>query len=245
MVGGERRIVNRADDGQGWVVRRAVGGPALGVYPTKAAAVEHAEKDLRALLGGGELLAFNVRSRQLEARRVTGRQEGVMQPEASATAQRPVSQPSGAAALYHAVDRDGERIDLGLEIVIPIAAMFGTSVVSSAISEADGWFGVFIATLAWSLGWTFTVFMLQRKLAVGIQAFLLTGLCFTASLWIASVVGMGELPVGPMTSGDPEGVWEFLGRVIEAAIYVYGWFGAVVGAAIGSWLGYRLAEHPS
>ena len=229
-----RRIVDKRDEG-GWAIRDRVGGPVLDAFQTKREALERAEVMLRAG-GGGELLALNTNSRQYERR--------VVVPPSDAASIAQASTVRDPSTFIDTIDREGDRINELLGWAFPIASMFGTSVISPMVAEADNWIAAFLATLAWSLGWAFTAYVAKEKSLRGAQAQLygIAG-CFVASIFIANFLGVGTMEGGWPRSTSPAVLAEWLMDVVRVAFVTYGWFGALAGAGIGGWLGHRVHEH--
>jgi hypothetical protein len=233
MTEPSRYVVDKADEpGTGWVLRHQTGGPALSTHRTKAEAVDRAAALLGDCPGGGELLALNTRTRELEARRILG--HGATDGSVDATA---------AVGFTETVSREGEQIDNVLVLVLPVAAAFGAAVVSPDVAAADGWLAVFLATLAWSGGWALSTYALAKGVVGGVQAIFAVAGCFVASLTIANWLGVGMLDIAGPGSGAPAGLLAWLADFTGAALMTYGWFGALIGAGVGLWLGYRFSQH--
>lgn len=250
-----RLVVNLADDGQGWAVRPGVGRLAVSTHATMEEAVERARADLRALPEGGELQVYNPRHHRLESQRVAPGSSSAASPPATAKPAAATPAPSRPAApirgvpfvptptLRATIKREGDEIDKWLGFGLPIAASFGAAFLSPQVAEADSWITVFLATLAWSLGWMLATYLLASESVKGVQAIFAVGICFAISIGVAAGLGVGVLDVAPTEGGSPGQIVEWLANVARVAMVTYGFFGALFGAGVGLWLGLRFAQH--
>lgn len=260
-----RLVVNLADDGQGWAVRPGVGRLAVSTHATMEEAVERARADLRALPEGGELQVYNPRHHRLESQRVApGSSSSAAPAPAAPVAATPApSRPavpirgvpfvptppaedaptSGTPTLRATIKREGDEIDKWLGFGLPIAASFGAAFLSPQVAEADSWITVFLATLAWSLGWMLATYLLASESVKGVQAIFAVGICFAISIGVAAGLGVGVLEVAATEGGSPGQIVEWLANVARVAMVTYGFFGALFGAGVGLWLGLRFAQH--
>lgn len=226
------RVVDKAEDGRGWAVRSSA-GKSLAVHQLKSDAISDATQQLGISSTGGELRIFGDDGRLLECRRIDPQHRQV--------------QPEG---LVQQVDREGGWWDhgvLAVSIVLPLLGAGGAALISPEVAAADDWFGVFLATLAWSLGVGFSVFLLVTTKVSGWPAVSTVGFCLFASIFIASELGKGTLDLDQisahMAQVNAPGPFRFIAAVTATAFVTFGFVGAILGGGIGAWLGWRIAQY--
>ena len=65
-------------------------------------------------------------------------------------------------------------------------------------------------------------------------------LCYAGALGVASAIGHGVLEITPQTGF---GGFNWLASVVVSAVEAYGPAGVLLGAGVGSWLGFRASAH--
>jgi hypothetical protein len=228
------RVVNRSENGAVWAVRDA-GGVVLAEHRLKADAVEDAVRQLRS--GGGELRVYTAAGVLQNTR--------VIAPDAEAAPPPPAERPV-AETWSERTEREGGKWDTALDIALPIAAGLGGAVLSPEVADADGWIGVFLATLAFSLGCALATWALAATKVAGWPAVFTVVLAFVASVYFAAKVGEGALDIAGVESamrdmGGPPWL-RFLLAVVVTAFTTFGLVGTVLGGAVGVWVGVRVAH---
>ncbi len=237
------RIVERVDPHQvdpepvevdvRWVVRAEDGGVPLAGFRTKREAVGEARSQL-AITGG--MLRVHYGDGRIEyERRIQGS----------------VPRPAGAsssAAVIRQIRSEGEQIDRWLESAdnaVPAAgALLGAPFVAAMMSPevqgalGRGWLAVFVATLAWSLGVALNTALVRKSGGMSTPVAATMVVVFAATQVIALILGIGALDL-EFSAGNP---WTVLLRITQAAFETYGPVGALLGAGLGYWLGYRATD---
>ena len=228
-----QQVVDKQGE-SGWVIRDRLDGPILATFATKREALERAEETLRSR-GGGELLALNSRSQRFETRLVA--------PRADILSVAPAPAARGPSTFVKTIEHEGDSINDWLGVIFPLGSLFGVAVIAPKVAEADHWLVAFLATLAWSLGWVFAVYLLREGAIKGAMVAVPIALGFVASILIAKALGVGELNVPMPRIWSPSALTNWLLDVTVAAVATYGWLGALGGGLIGGWLGDRVHEH--
>lgn len=228
------RVVTRSENGAVWAVRDA-GGTVLAEHRLKADAVEDAIRQLRSC--GGELRVYTAAGALQDTRAIA--------PDAPARAR----ETPAAETWSERTEREGGWWDTGLDIALPVLAGAGGAALSPEVAEADGWIGVFLATLAFSLGCALATWALAATKVSGWPAVSTVVLAFAASVFFAAQVGEGALDIPSIESamldmGGPPWM-RFLMAVVVTAFTTFGLAGTVLGGAVGVWVGLRVARtHP-
>jgi hypothetical protein len=141
---------------------------------------------------------------------------------------------------------EGERLNGWIDVGAPIAAALGAAFMSPEVATAAayGWIAVFVATLTWSLGCAMATYFIISHRLEGWNAAAAAAASLLAALAIASGLGIGVLDIGPAELSG-HGTHPVLAVLIVfgvTAFETYGYFGAILSAGIGIWLGYRAAQ---
>lgn len=141
------------------------------------------------------------------------------------------------------VSDEGKQLNRVLEWTLPFIGAFGSTLLSPAVTiYGYNWIGVFFATLTWSLGVAFAVFLVSSQELGGVAAINGALLSLVGAMLIANVLGMGMLSLNFTSGGGPAGrVFDFF----IAALMTYGVAGTIVSGGIGAWLGWRVSEEYS
>jgi hypothetical protein len=139
------------------------------------------------------------------------------------------------------------RLDNAWERVapfLPFAAGAGSAWLHPSVDVGNGWIGVFLSTLAFSLGCALCVGLLNGSRLTGWPLAGAAGLCFVGSIIIAGAIGMGTMDPALIASTAPaDNPVGFIMGVVSAAILTFGVVGAILGGATGAYLGYVAAKH--
>ncbi|MFC5288791.1 hypothetical protein ACFPM7_17170 [Actinokineospora guangxiensis] len=225
------RVVNRSESGAVWAVRDA-GGAVLAEHRLKADAIEDAIRQLRP--AGGELRVYTA--------------AGVLQNTRAIAADAPLPRVARPVAetWSERTEREGGTWDTGLDVALPVLAGLGGAALSPEVAGADGWIGVFFATLAFSLGCALATWALAATKVSGWPALFTVVFAFVASVSFAAMVGAGVLEIASIQSAMPDmggPPWlRFLMAVVVTAFTTFGLVGTVLGGAVGVWVGVRAAR---
>lgn len=137
-----------------------------------------------------------------------------------------------------------ENINHALEwVAVLLPLLLGpaatAALLSASVQEAakDGWLAVFLATLTWSLGVGLTtLFVLEGKLQGYNLVFASLG-CFIGASVVSGMLGIGYIDVLNQPSGLAPPLR--LAWIAKEAVASYGFVGALMGAAVGVFVGYR------
>lgn len=232
------RVVNAADGGSGWAVRGG-DGTQLAVHRKKTDAVDEAKIQLLSSPSGGELQVYT-RAGRLEERRT-------MRPTGVPLAQLPVAATNGLAERIESEGENWDHVISILAFVLPLLGAGGSAFMSPEVAAADDWFGVFFATLAWSLGCAVAVYTIAAAKVSGWPAAGIVGLSFALSIFAAYMIGVGTLDINAVATSASEynlpGGLSFVAGVAATAFATFGFVGALLGGSIGGWLGWRFATH--
>ncbi|GAA2041521.1 hypothetical protein GCM10009819_29310 [Agromyces tropicus] len=266
------RIVERATGGN-WVVRAAAGAPDLATLPTQAAAIEAARGQLVAN-GGGQVIVHGIDGGV--RRRISVAATTAAADAGEPLTPQDLADAAGAAVARvrgGSFDADGDGEPDGDDVLNRVVAAGPEGEAKDAIRSAQrvlkwlaaglavfpvvpawvissdlggGFAGIFLGTLAWSLGVAVIAFaLIAHPTAVSTAGLSLLGL---AAFWLSNAVA-GALggtvlnAADPLPSGPgPTGIFVWIGDLLGAAIENYGVLGAVIATALGVLVGWRGAE---
>jgi hypothetical protein len=140
---------------------------------------------------------------------------------------------------------EGEGVSRNLGFVVDLVVLVGASGAAAVISPevesaaGGGWFAVFFATLTLSLSVAFIVFLMVSQRMDGAALIPVAVLALFVSNAVAFALGAGYLDLSGLAGGAPAVV---LLQAAGVAMQTYGVLGAILGAAVGSWIGYRLGN---
>jgi hypothetical protein len=220
------RVVNGADlPATGWAVRADATAPALQVLARKQDAVEAARAELSGTPGGGVLEVY-LKSGRLEYRR-----------------EITVAGVTDLRVAFGEVGRHRKQADkvvdnlLG-EVWPAILALPGGSalagLIAPAVADERTFFGVFLATLAWSSGIGLAVAFGKTGVFGGTRGWPLVAAiagCLATGSLVAVWLGHGVYDVR-LRFEDYPGPTKVL-AFVQAAVETFGPLGAVIGAASG------------
>lgn len=147
--------------------------------------------------------------------------------------------------------KEGDHLDLCIDVSLLIVAAggagFAPSLLSSEIVDGAeyGWVGVFFATLTWSLGCATATYVIKGYSLHGYRLLGALSVSLLVALAIANIVGFGILNPTEVYSTVQflqHPLAEFPASFLLAALYTYGPVGAFLGALVGWWVGYRVAQ---
>lgn len=148
------------------------------------------------------------------------------------------------ASPIDSITSEGDKVDSKLGIVADVVALLvgsgAASIWSPEVANAarEGWIPVFFATLTLSLSVAITVFVGVSGRAEGFQLLQVAFISLVASSGIAWMLGTGYMEIPA-----PQGHWIWtLIRAAGVALKTYGVVGAVLGSAVGIWIGFRAAS---
>ncbi len=257
-----------------WVVRESAGSAVLATERTQEAAIEAARADLEAN-GGGQVVVLGgdgTEKRRVTVPPAIAARADAAEP-LSAMDVVDAAGAAGARARGEAFDRDGDGepdgddtlnriVDLGpdgpaktaighakrlLQWLMAALAVFPVLPAWLISSDLGGGFvGIFLGTLAWSLGVGIIVYaLIARPSGWSVGGLMLLGVgAFWISNELAGAFGGTVLSAAaPLpTEPGPSGVLEWIGDIGAAAVENYGFFGFVLGSILGGLAGWRGAE---
>jgi hypothetical protein len=257
-----------------WVVREALESPVLATERTQSAAIEAARADL-AGNGGGRVVVFGrdgIEKRQLIVHAGTVTHADAAEP-LSAMDVLDAAGAAGARARGEAFDRDGDGEPDGDEPLNRLVELGPDGPAKTAIGHANrmltwlmaglavfpvlpawlmssdlggGFVGIFLGTLAWSLGVAIIAYALiahPTAWSAGGLALLGVG-AFWISNALAGAFGGAVLTTAAPLPTEPglAGVVEWIGVIGASAYANYGFIGFVLGSILGGFVGWRAAE---
>jgi hypothetical protein len=266
------RTVEPTDLGGRWVIRSTPGGTVLATERTQKAAVEAARADL-ASNGGGTVVVHGVDGSVKRRFSVPSASPPAQNRDPIDPAGAVDAIGAAAARLQgRAFDRDGDGEADGEESLDGVLDLGPAGPAKTAITQARQWLkwslwamalfpvipawfmspellgagfvGIFLGTLAWSLGVALITFALVAHR--GWSWIWLAGLgvfAFWLSNAIAGAVGGAVLnAASPVPTAFPSGVIPWIGELLFAAGEMYGWGGVLVATLLGGLVGWRAAE---
>jgi hypothetical protein len=212
-----------------WAVRSGPDGELLAVHKLQDSALQHARHDLDVHAGGGRIDLYGV--------------DGLLE----RSEERP------ATGLINEVPSAVQKADrrLGaLTVVLTIASFFVPSLVTSLFSptvreHSDTFVGVVFATFAWCTAvFLATLFAVTTK-APGPYVIGAFALAILVTSVVAGFIGLQTMPFTEILELGPDNLlWKVPVGAFRLAIRIYGWGGAVLGAAAGIsaglWCGRRI-----
>ena len=161
------------------------------------------------------------------------------------TAPRPASRSEETPSLVQRLDAEGGTWDSWSDVCLPIAAAVRVGGSTPAfLGLGTSWMAIFLGTLSWSAGVAGGTYFIESRKLQGPEAVGAAGGCLLVALGLAYALGTGVLDVEAQWVEGGGHPWV---RVILAfafaAVLAYGPLGALVSAAIGVWVGHRIAQH--
>jgi len=141
------------------------------------------------------------------------------------------------------LEEGGENWDKLLGFVLPLVSAGIAGAVSPEVASAEGWIGVFVATLAWSLGVALATWAVVSNDLTGWPVAGAVAGSLALSAGVANLIGVGALAVDPEMTGSGPAIVQFILGFIAAAVMTYGPVGTVLGGGVGVWLGFVAARH--
>ena len=145
------------------------------------------------------------------------------------------------------IRQDVERSDAWLEYIsplLPVVAGAGAVWLAPSVDVENGTLGVFLSTLALSLGCALGVWVMRGTDLAGWPLGSALALCFLVSMYAAAMAGTGTMDPDAVMANAPGGnPLSYLVGVLITAVETFGVVGAVLGAASGIWLGHVAAKH--
>lgn len=226
------RVVRKSDNGIGWVVLDGDSRQVRVHTRTKAEAVAAATEDLRGRSGSGRLVVHFA--------------DGRIERDSTLAASHLVTPEAlGLNDTRRTIQREGRHVDKALDGVLILLGIVGAPVsawLNPSIQEAaeSGWIALTFATFTWTVGCAGAVVVLRRSGLLGAPLVTAVSACYLGALAIASFIGHGVLEIDAHTG---YGGFNWLATVVFSAVAAYGPLGVLLGAAVGTWLGFRLSIH--
>lgn len=276
MTGSETRVVQPADGGIGaWVVRDGPGGPVRASARTQQLAITAARDDLLSN-GGGRIVVMGRDGTERRRIPVRPARVVEPAPDADPLAPQEVGDAIGAAvarARGESFDRDDDGEADGDDVLNRVVDLGPDGEARDAIRQAKQWLqwlaaataafpivpswvisselgggfvGIFLGTLAWSLGVAIIAYAVIAHPGVGST----TGLTLLGfgAFWFSNLVA-GALGGTVLTAAEPvpeyfspPGVASWIGDILGAAAVNYGVLGVAIATVLGALVGWRAAE---
>ena len=215
----------------GWIIE---GSETPQRFSRQQDAATEARRQLRESAMGGTLTIHDGHDIARSVERVAG---------ATALSVLSTSVPSvEPAGLIGQVKSEGEHIDRALEIGLPLLGSAGAAWLSPEVAAADGWLGVFFATLALSLGCLLAIVVAQTSGLQGYPLMAAVSAVMLVAVAVASGLGTGVLEISTTDlaiSSNP--YFKIPVAVLASAVQTWGIAGAILGGGIGIWLGVRIS----
>jgi hypothetical protein len=158
-----------------------------------------------------------------------------------------MTQPQNPPQPKPSLNDDLGRMDDAWEWIapfLPLAAGAGSVWLHPSVDVGNGWVGVFLSTLAFSLGCALCVGLLTGSGLTGWSLAGAAGFCFLASIYIAAALGVGTLdPDAVLANAPMQNPIGFLFGVVITAALAFGLVGAILGGLSGAYLGHVAARH--
>jgi hypothetical protein len=226
--------------GLGWRVWANPSDPPLAVHETKDAAIQAATAELRTSPAGGTLLVLREDGSVNLELAIEG--QGVSGP--AATPARAAARPelTSLGEVFGSIRAEKKQVDQHLEVwLLALSSLIPGPVLAAwfrpDILQERSWFGIFLATLAWSLGVAAFLVALDamnrsNQTYGGVQIAVVAMVCLGGSALVALSIGIGAYSVEPPFVQYPAPFKPL--AFVYAAVMTFGPGGAILGAASGA-----------